>query len=175
MICIWCFCLNFILHLKGHSFGAYLLQVQQQLVAAGLSSTNTPDGRHRQASDMLLLPGQPSSSSSSTADPCAAGSSSSSSGLRLTGFRKGSALLIWNMLIDGRTPDASAAHLVCPSMRGSNPANSSSGSSSRGDIGWKDSAAKPWIATTWFHNMPVEQDDVLGLAATCADKNPACR
>ena len=34
-------------------------------------------------------------------------------GLTLTGFPKGSALLIWNMLIDGQTPDASAAHLMC--------------------------------------------------------------
>lgn len=35
-------------------------------------------------------------------------------GLTLTGFKKGSALLIWNQLTDGQTPDASAAHLVCP-------------------------------------------------------------
>jgi hypothetical protein len=34
-------------------------------------------------------------------------------GLTLTGFPKGSALLIWNMLTDGQTPDASAAHLFC--------------------------------------------------------------
>jgi hypothetical protein len=34
-------------------------------------------------------------------------------GLSLTGFPKGSALLIWNMLVDGQTPDAAAAHLFC--------------------------------------------------------------
>jgi hypothetical protein len=34
-------------------------------------------------------------------------------GLTLKGFKKGDALLIWNMLTDGATPDASAAHLFC--------------------------------------------------------------
>lgn len=34
-------------------------------------------------------------------------------GLTLTGFQKGSALLIWNLLVDNQTPDASAAHLFC--------------------------------------------------------------
>jgi hypothetical protein len=34
-------------------------------------------------------------------------------GLSLKGFPKGSALLIWNMLVDGQTPDAAAAHLFC--------------------------------------------------------------
>jgi hypothetical protein len=34
-------------------------------------------------------------------------------GLTLKGFKKGDALLVWNMLTDGATPDAAAAHLFC--------------------------------------------------------------
>lgn len=78
---------------------------------------------------------------------------SAQAGLTLTGFPKGSALLIWNMLTDGSTPDASAAHLFC-----------------RGDT----QASHPWIATTWLHNMPYGQDSAMALASVCEDTNPAC-
>ncbi|KAF6261160.1 hypothetical protein COO60DRAFT_811608 [Scenedesmus sp. NREL 46B-D3] len=118
-------------------------QVHEQLATAGLAA----QGQRRSDDEVLKLRPAPAA-----AEVC----SGNQSGLGLTGFRKGSALLIWNMLLDGQTPDPTAAHVTCGPTFGSR------------------ASSPPWVAATWLHNMPVGQDDPLGLAAECADKNEHC-
>ncbi|WIA20194.1 hypothetical protein OEZ85_006042 [Tetradesmus obliquus] len=119
-------------------------QVHEQLAAAGLAA----QGQRRSEDEVLKLQPAPSAG-----ELCRG----KQSGLKLTGFRKGSALLIWNMLVDGQTPDPTAAHVVCGPTFGSK------------------ASSLPWLATTWLHNLPAGQDDPLGLAAECTDKNEQCR
>jgi hypothetical protein len=83
-----------------------LLQVHEQLAAAGLAA----QGQRRSEDEMLKLQPAPTA-----AEVC----QGTQSGLKLTGFRKGSALLIWNILVDGQTPDPTAAHVVCGPSFGS--------------------------------------------------------
>jgi hypothetical protein len=83
-----------------------LLQVHEQLAAAGLAA----QGQRRSDEEVLKMQPAPSA-----AEVC----SGNQSGLKLTGFRKGSALLIWNLLVDGQTPDPTAAHVVCGPTFGS--------------------------------------------------------
>jgi hypothetical protein len=75
-------------------------QVHEQLSAAGLAA----QGQRRSEDDVLTMQPAPSA-----AEVC----SGKQSGLKLTGFRKGSALLIWNILVDAQTPDPTSAHVVC--------------------------------------------------------------
>ncbi|WIA40479.1 hypothetical protein OEZ86_013835 [Tetradesmus obliquus] len=121
----------------------FLSDVHEQVAAAGLAA----HGQRRSEDEVLKLQPAPSAG-----ELCRG----KQSGLKLTGFRKGSALLIWNMLVDGQTPDPTAAHVVCGPTFGSK------------------ASSLPWLATTWLHNLPAGQDDPLGLAAECTDKNEQC-
>lgn len=87
------------------------LQVHEQLVLAGLEAQQA---QRRSEADMLeLRPAHSNAEWCSTAQP----------GLALSGFRKGSALLIWNLLVDGQTPDPTAAHVACSPTFGSQVGN----------------------------------------------------
>ena len=85
-------------------------QVQAALRAAGAAMHSSQAQQQQQQQNeerTLLLPAAPGA--------CAR---SGWPGLRVTGVTKGDALLIWNVLLDGQTPDAAAAHIVC---RGGQP------------------------------------------------------
>eukprot|EP00775_Hariotina_reticulata_P005664 gene5664-5901_t len=108
----------------------------------------------------MLRLSQPGSSPSSNEAGAICRAATQPGALRITGFKKGDALLLWNTMADGQTPDAAAAHLACPPDQLPAVSVTEKG---------------PWIATTWLHNIPVLPDDVLALAAACVDKNPSCR
>lgn len=84
-----------------------LAQVEERLRASQV-------GRRGPPGEVLKLHiNTPQAYGSSSSDGQGFCDGSAQAGLTLTGFPKGSALLIWNMLTDGSTPDASAAHLFC--------------------------------------------------------------
>lgn len=84
-----------------------LAQVEERLRASQV-------GRRGPPGEVLKLHiNTPQEYGSSSSDGQGFCDGSAQAGLTLTGFPKGSALLIWNMLTDGSTPDASAAHLFC--------------------------------------------------------------
>lgn len=89
------------------SVTAAVLQVQQKLKASQV-------GRRGSQEEVLKLHiNVHESLGSSSSDGLGFCDGSVQAGLTLTGFKRGDALLIWNMLVDGETPDASAAHLFC--------------------------------------------------------------